>query len=175
MPRRLRLSLRFPITDVKRWASGYTYGGDSELAEKIGRPVEAQRYATREQFLELARWKSPRIVPKCAQNDAAFVEEVTGRALQSKNERFKVESLRLLNGVDWPVASVVLHFCQGYQYPILDYRALWSLRVHPAPRYTYALWEQYTRVTRELAAAAKVDMRTLDRALWQYSKERQRA
>lgn len=175
MHQRLKLALRFPITEVKTWADKYSYGGDSVLADKIGRPVKEQKFATREQFLELAHWKSPRIVPKCAMNDADFVEEVTGKALQSKHERFRVESLRLLNGVDWPVASVILHFCHNDNYPILDYRALWSLRVHPVPSYNYDLWAEYTRTTRELAAEAGVDMRILDRALWQYSKERQRA
>ena len=174
MTQKSSFTLRFPITEVKTWADKYSYGGDSALAEEIGRPVRAQRYVTRKQFLELARWKSPRIVPKCEKNDADFVEEVTGKALQSKDERFRVEVLRLLTGVAWPMASVILHFCHDDDYPILDYRALWSLRVHPVPRYRYELWAEYTRVTRELAAKARADMRTLDRALWQYSKEKQR-
>jgi len=174
MTKELKFALRFPITEVKTWADEYSYGGDSVLAKEIGRPVKAQRYVTKKQLLGLARWKSPRIVPKCDANDASFVEEVTGNALQSKDERFRVEVLRLLTGVGWPMASVILHFCHDDHYPILDYRALWSLRVHPVPRYKYELWAEYTRITRELAAKARVDMRTLDRALWQYSKEKQR-
>lgn len=174
MTQRPKFSLRFPIAEVKTWADEYSYGGDSTLAEEIGRPVKAQRYVTKGQLLGLAHWKSPRIVPRCDANDADFVEEVTGKALQSKHERFRVEALRLLTGVDWPMASVILHFCHDDDYPILDYRALWSLRVHPVPRYKYDLWAEYTRVTRKLAAEAGVGMRTLDRALWQYSKEKQR-
>jgi hypothetical protein len=171
----LNLSLRFPIAEVKFWATRYSYSDDSVIADKIGPAVKTQQCLTKEQLLALAHWKSSRIVPKCAMNDADFVEEVTGKALRSKHERFKVESLKLLTGVAWPMASVILHFCHNDDYPILDYRALWSLRVHPVPRYTYDLWAEYTRVTRELATEAGVDMRTLDRALWQYSKERQRA
>jgi hypothetical protein len=173
MPGRLKLSLRFPIAEVEAFADRYSYADDSIVLEKIGPAAKEQRYLTRQQLLELAHWKSPRIVPKCGKNDAEFVEEVTGKALQSKHERFRVEALRMLNGVDWPMASVILHFCHGDRYPILDYRALWSLRVHPVPRYSYALWEEYTKVTRELAAEAGVSMRVLDRALWQYSKENQ--
>lgn len=175
MKQTLNLSLRFPIAEVKFWATRYSYSDDSVIADKIGPAVKTQQCLTKGQLLKLARWKSPRIVPKCGKNDAGFVEEVTSRALQSKDERFRVEALRLLNGVDWPMASVILHFCHDGRYPILDYRALWSLRVHPVPRYNYDLWAEYTRVTRELATEAGVDMRTLDRALWQYSKERQRA
>ncbi len=35
--------------------------------------------------------------------------------------------LRFLDGVEWPTASTILHFCGARPYPILDYRALWSL------------------------------------------------
>lgn len=174
MTKRPKFSLRFEIAEVTAWAGGYASAEDSTVFEKIGPAAKTQQYLTKGQLLELARWKSPRIVPKCERNDAEFVEEVTGRALQSKHERFRVEALRLLDGVDWPMASVVLHLCHHDRYPILDYRALWSLRIDPVPPYGYAFWREYTRATRELATAAGVDMRTLDRALWQYSKVNQR-
>lgn len=58
-------------------------------------------------------------------------------------------------------------------YPILDYRALWSLGIDPPPAYDFPFWRAYTLACRELAAGAGVSMRDLDRALWQYSKENQ--
>lgn len=41
--------------------------------------------------------------------------------------------------------------------------------------YTLEFWESYVERTRALATEWKVDMRTLDRALWQYSADHQRA
>jgi hypothetical protein len=41
------------------------------------------------------------------------------------------------------------------------------------PYYDFDLWWCYVCTCREIAAQAGVDMRTLDRALWQYSKENQ--
>jgi hypothetical protein len=81
--------------------------------------------------------------------------------------------LRSLAGVEWPTASVILHFCDRRPYPILDYRALWSLGYRKPPAYTFAFWMAYTRFTRELSQATGHSMRTVDKALWQYSKEHQ--
>jgi hypothetical protein len=87
---------------------------------------------------------------------------------------FKIEVFRLLDGVDWPTASVILHFCDRGQYPILDVRALWSLGVAARPTLGFPLWMEYTGFLRGVARNAEVSMRTLDRALWQYSKVNQK-
>jgi hypothetical protein len=72
-----------------------------------------------------------------------------------------------------PTASVLLHLARQ-TYPIIDYRALWSLGIDPPPAYySFEFWWKYTRACRSLADEAGVSMRTLDRALWQYSKELQ--
>jgi hypothetical protein len=76
--------------------------------------------------------------------------------------------------VAFPTASVLLHFAHRDRFPILDFRALWSLGIdEPPTAYTFEFWSAYTRECRSLAEAAEVSMRTLDRALWQYSKEQQ--
>lgn len=41
--------------------------------------------------------------------------------------------LTTINGVSWPMASVLLHFGHADRYPILDFRALWSLEVDTPP------------------------------------------
>jgi len=72
-------------------------------------------------------------------------------------------------------ASVLLHFGYRDLYPILDFRALWSLSVEPPKEgYDFEFWSAYTTHCRELARQAEVDMRTLDRALWQYSSDNQK-
>jgi hypothetical protein len=78
--------------------------------------------------------------------------------------------LTLLAGVDWATASVVLHFCHADPYPILDYRALWSVGQDDEPdRYDFTYWGAYTAFTRDIARRNSVSMRILDRALWKYS------
>lgn len=85
-----------------------------------------------------------------------------------------MELLRLLEGVEWPTASTLLHFCDTREYPILDFRALWSLGYVKPPHYTMEFWLAYMAFTRALAKKVTLPIRTVDRALWQYSKETQR-
>ena len=170
----MRFRLRCPASSLPAYAARYDASVDEEVEMRIAPAAKAQGFLTREQFLRLAEWKTPRSRPRCEANDAAFVEEITRNALRSKNERFKIETLRLLQGVDWPTASVILHFCDEEPYPILDVRAIWSLGFPKPPRYDFALWSAYVAFTREVAAGAGLSMRALDRALWQYSKERQK-
>ncbi len=91
----------------------------------------------------------------------------------SADECFRVLALRILQGVDWPTASVLLHFGVVESYPILDYRALWSLGWKRPPTYTFPFWMAYVQYCRNLARQNHLSMRQLDRALWNYSKQHQ--
>ena len=92
--------------------------------------------------------------------------------LGSSDEALNIDLLRLLRGVAWPTASVILHFCDARPYPILDVRVLWSLGYDTPTRYTMEFWLAYVEYTRGLAERLGVDMRAVDKGLWQYSKER---
>jgi len=107
-------------------------------------------------------------------NSDEFVKEITGFALSAKDERARIETLTTLSGVAWPTASVILHFFHRDDYPILDYRALWSVGYDAAPIYSFEFWWKYVDYTRKLAERSGLDIRTVDRALWQYSREKQR-
>ncbi|HEX7076936.1 MAG TPA: hypothetical protein VF363_00805 [Candidatus Eisenbacteria bacterium] len=136
--------------------------------------VLARGHLTRPEFLTLCAWKSPRSKPRCRENSTAAIHTLTRAALAASDEALKIDLLRLLRGVEWPTASVILHFCDARPYPILDVRALWSLGYAKPPRYTMQFWLAYVDYTRGLAERLGLSMRTLDKALWQYSKERQR-
>ena len=170
----MNFKLRFPRGDIGKWSERYEY--DDRIPVAIGPTAKTRGYLTKPEFLQMTKWKTPRTQPRCADNSAAFVKAATSTALASRDERLRIEILTLLGGVQWPTASVMLHFCAKTPYPILDYRALWSLSCAVAPHdYRFALWEAYCTFTIHLADNAGVSMRTLDRALWQYSKENQSA
>lgn len=170
-----RFKLRFPVSAIEKWAGRFADASDSFIETDIAPIARRQGYLNREQFLAIAEWKTPRSRPRCQANDSEFVREVTRAALASKSERFKIHALRLLDGVDWPTASVILHFCDEEPYPILDVRAVWSLGVTRPLSVSFPVWMKYTEFLRGMATDAGVSMRTLDKALWQYSKERQPA
>lgn len=167
--------LRLPKDSIAKWSSRYSDFYDDSDVESLGQIARSTGYLTAEQFRTMARWKTPRSQSRCLKNSETFVREVTSAAFSASEPRFKVEVLRLLDGVDWPTASVFLHFCDKERWPIIDYRAFWSLgQGSPAGKYSFALWDEYSKYARQLAEDLGISMRALDRALWAYSKVNQR-
>ncbi|HSW55012.1 MAG TPA: hypothetical protein VLH59_07975 [Ignavibacteriaceae bacterium] len=168
-----KFKLRFPKKEINYWASRYEYKNEDVMCDEIAPKIQKQKYLTKDDFIYLCRWKSPRIRPQANKNDYALIREITKIALTTPHPKLSIEVLLILKGVSWPVASVILHFGKKNKYPILDYRALWSLGVDRPIMYTFDIWNAYSRYCQKVAKESKVDMRTLDRALWQYSKENQ--
>ena len=123
----------------------------------------------------MCAWKTVRSRPKVAANPEAAVVDATGRALAAGDEATRIAALLELEGVGVPTASALLYFAFPEDYPILDVRALESLGVKPRSTYPVSFWLEYLAACRELARSAGVSLRTLDKALWQYSKELGRA
>ena len=167
--------LRFPESQIARWADDYSYkANDGALKDVIRPAVRARRYLERDEFLRICEWKTKRSKSRVARNDQFTIRTITRAAFATKDERIKMDLLRTLVGVEWPTASTLLHFCDERPYPILDYRALWSLGYDKAPHYTMDFWIEYLAFTRRLAKRVRQNIRAVDRALWQYSKKRQR-
>jgi hypothetical protein len=166
--------LRFPEADIPAWAARFgDDGSDDRIRDGIRPLVLARGHLTRPEFLTICAWKSHRSKPSCRKNGARKVETLTRAALATPDEALKIDLLRLLEGVEWPTASTILHFCDVRPYPILDYRAVWSLGLVKPTTYTMGFWLTYLAATRDLAARLGLSIRTVDKALWQYSKERQ--
>ena len=166
--------LRFPESDVTKWATRYDYTPDPTIEDHIVPRVRKVGYLTKTDFLTICRWKTARSQSRCANNTPEFIESVSGIALSTSNEQLRIEIWTLLNGVNWPTASTLLHWLHSEEYPILDFRALWSLGYAKPPRYDFSFWSDYIDYCRKLARKCGVPVRTLDHALWQYSSEKQR-
>jgi len=128
-------------------------------------------YINRNEFLDVCRWKSRRPKKHYESNSEDFIQEITSICISAKNEKLKIEVLTLLQGVNYPVASVFLHFL-FQAYPIMDFRALESLGYdrNKLPAYNFKFWWEYTLYCREMAQKYNLSMREFDRALWNYSK-----
>jgi hypothetical protein len=171
-----KFDLRFPLSEIRYWAGEYSYSSSNAEPPllRLKPRIRRSRRLTKDQLVEICRWKATRSAGNALRNDPAYVERITALSFSTSNERARIELLTLLDGVGWPTASVILHFFHKGRYPILDYRALWSLRAKPPRKYTFDFWWRYTLYCRGIAGKASVRMRTLDKALWQYSQERQR-
>lgn len=165
-----RCALRFPLEDVPQWADRYAYRADDQhVIEAISPAVRERGYFLRDEFLDTYRWKTERTAKRPEKYTDAEVADVTGAAFRQSDEKLRLDLLCALDGVDVPVASVLLHVGCSAEYPIIDYRALWSLGSGQPSYYSFEFWWLYVQCCRRLAAAAGVSVRDLDKALWAYS------
>ena len=169
-----RRETRFPIEDVGKWADRYAYrAADKHVIDEIGPAVRERGHFLREEFLETYRWKTERTRGRAEGYSDAAIADVTGVAFRQEREQLRIDLLCALDGVDYPVASVLLHVGLSLEYPIIDYRALWSLGSGQPGYYSFDFWWAYVETCRHLAADAGVSVRELDKALWAYSEANQ--
>ena len=167
------MELKFNPNKISYWSERYGYPLNEDGVINLAPLIQKQGYMTKQQLQTLCQWKSARSSGNTRSNSQQYVKEVTNFALSSDNERSRIEALTLLDGVGWPTASAILHLYHADNYPILDFRALWSVNAKVPSQYSFDFWWEYVLLTRNLSEKYNIDMRSLDRALWQYSKEKQ--
>lgn len=171
------MRLRFKLSDVPAIAARYSYPHEGSVTALVP-IVRSQGYLTSDQLSMLCKWKSQRSAGRVRGNSASFVQEVTRFALSATDERARIESLTLLDAVEYPTASCILHWFHSDSYPIIDFRAIWSLQLSQTAPYSFEFWQSYCEGWRELLSqtrrlSAVVTPRLFDQALWQYSYEHQ--
>ena len=162
--------LQFPPEEIDALASRFPSMDDARYLA-AGAAARARGHYTRAEFIEVCGWKTVRSRPKVAINSEHAVADVTRRVFATTDEAVRMAALVELEGVGVPTASTLLYFAFPDDYPILDVRALESLGVRPRSQYPIVFWLGYLAACRELARRHGVDLRTLDKALWQHSKE----
>jgi hypothetical protein len=162
--------LQFPPSEIESLAARFGYVDDARRLA-VGAAARRRGHYTRAEFIEICAWKTVRSRPKVASNSEAAVADATSRAFAAADEGVRIEALLELDGVGVPTASTLLYVAFPHDYPILDVRALESLGVKPRSQYPVGFWLEYLEACRELARRHGVSIRTLDKALWQHSKE----
>jgi hypothetical protein len=163
--------LQFDPAEIEPLASRFGYADDSS-ALAAGTSARGRGFYTTDELALVCRWKSPRGSGLVIQNLSDEVQAATRIALAADTpEADRADALTGLRGVGMPSASALMHFAFPDRYPILDVRALESLGVAGRSTYTTAFWLRYVDACRALAARHGVSLRTLDKALWQHSKE----
>ena len=187
--------MHFPFTKQKEildWEAFYLEGL-SEMYQRlepavivIKKNVEARQtsdtpggYLCHSELPEMARWKDRFVPSKIDENSPERIKDVTREALSldfgSDNDWAKLKKLigeyGGLYGVGAPVASVILHLYDRGDYPLIDKHALCSIGInHRKVKYDTLFWQEYVDFCREKADDHGVSMRTLDRALYKFSK-----
>jgi hypothetical protein len=166
-----RFELQFPATLVPALAGRFPATDDGAV-QAAGRAARRRGRYTRAEFLLVCGWKTARSRSTVARNSEAEIGGATRAALGDSDEAARMNALIALEGVGVPTGSTLLHFAYPGSYPILDVRALQSLGSRPRSVYSVNFWLEYLDCCRTLARELGVSIRTLDKALWQHSKER---
>jgi len=165
----------FTRQQILKLAKRYSYKTKDEAVEKeIKKWLRLHKYLDRDKFIRLCLWKTPRQRNNYKKNDDLTVREITSFSFSAKSERAKIESLQISYGVSYPIASTILHFAFPNRYPIMDFRVIESLEWKQPKSYSFAFWQKYCNKIRGLSKKYKLPIRTIDKALWAYSKENQK-
>jgi hypothetical protein len=163
---------RMPLAEAREWAGRFGHVQDHVL-DVIAPAVRARGHFLRDEFLQTYAWKTRRTLGRAEKYTEAEIADVTGVAFRQTDEKLRIDLLRALDGVDWPVASTLLHVGLSPDYPIIDFRALWSLGSTMPTYVNFEFWWAYVECCRALAATGGVTVRELDKALWTYSEANQ--
>jgi hypothetical protein len=170
--RQAEFKLQFPPKRIRQYAEQYTFEDDTKAL------VAGQRISRGEctgaNLQIIFEWKSKgRGRSRIRNNSESDIAEALRIAATAEGERAAISVLLGLNGVDVPVASAILTAINPQKYTIIDFRALKSLGADTPDR-SVNYYLQYLSVCREIAQRFGVTLRELDRALWQWSWEKDR-
>ena len=177
----MNMNLRFCESEIDFWANEYMRKlseveriQEEEIID-LKDEVQERGYLKREELYQVAEWKLQAFArfkqaELTLENSEHYVREVTKRVFAETDDSLKLKYCVELRGVGEATASVILHLFDNNKYPILDKHALWSVGLPWENRTSYPFWLDYVKFCREKATQNNVCMRTLDRALWKYSK-----
>jgi hypothetical protein len=161
--------LRFPIGDIRSWAE--FWHPDNDDAFNSGRRLASGDFSkSKEDLYEIAIWKSPRRAALIRDNTETEIAEALRFASNAKEARNAFAVLMGLRGVGLPMASAVLSLIDPNRYTVIDWRALDALGAKDWNADLNFYLEFYLPKCLELASNANVNLRTIDRALWTWSK-----
>lgn len=142
--------------------------------------LKKQDFLTKEQFLKILNWKSPRPLNYYRANTESEIEEITKLAFSIENDLLKLHILTALKGVSFPAASAILMFYNPNKYPVLDIRVWRQLYVaklvdnnERGQNFSLNDCEKYFHVVRSLASELNITARQVEKRLFDYDRETQ--
>jgi len=138
----------------------------------IVKSAQERGYLSKDEFIELGRWKSPRPLWHYKQNSEERVTDLTKKALSASDRAEALEQLDALDGVALPTASAILHWFRD-DTPIIEFRVVEALGYSEFPDSRFKNYNFYNEIADKVIQEAKrveVSLRDMDRALWAWQK-----
>lgn len=99
--------------------------GTKKLIKDL-RAVRKRGFLTKDELIEICRWKSPRAKWWILSNTPQSVKHFTKKAFMCKDEKEKMATLTVLHGVSVPMASAILMLTNPKRYGVIDVR-VWEI------------------------------------------------
>lgn len=153
---------------------------DAETLKLINqlKDVKKRGYFTKEEFLKIGRWKSPRPRQQYLKNSEEEIISISKKVFSTKFEKRRIELLTSLRGVSIPTASAILTLIDPQNYEVIDIR-VWqvlylygSVKVKPTGTYlNFNNWYNYLMKLRYYAKKFKVSARDIERIIFFHHKK----
>ena len=167
------LSLVFGESLVTSPVVGYPEQIDDK-AIAAGNAARERGWLTEDEFLTIAKWKSPRPTSYYRRNTGDVIRLTSARALATSHELECVLVLTGLYGVNVRTASAIVHLSHREPFPLLDAWGLTAFGIERTETERWdelawlRIWPEYVRACRAIRERTGQDMRSLDRALWTF-------
>ena len=155
---------------VRDYLSSDEWGATTAVILEL-RAARDRGYLTLTELEKVCRWKSPRALQYIKSNSALRVRSATKRALATRSERKRLETLLELRGVSVPMASALLMLLDPKRYGVIDIRvwqllhAMGSVTKKPSGvGFSFANWYQFLMILRYLAKKFRVNARATSSA-----------
>lgn len=147
------------------------------LMKELG-GVKKRGYFTKEEFLKMGMWKSPRPKQKYLKNSKEEVISISKKVLSTNFEKRKIKLLTQLKGVSIPTASAILTLIDQKNYCVIDIR-VWQIlylygvvKVKPSgTNFNFNDWYSYLMRLRYYAKKFNISPRDIERTLFLHHKE----
>lgn len=135
--------------------------------------VKSRGYMTKEEFMQVCMWKSPRPKKKYLSNSKEHVEEATKLMFLTNLEEIRVGLLQSLEGVSIPVASAILTLIDPKNYGVIDIRVWQMLYLYGEVKnkpsgqgFTIRDWKEYLSILRKYASQFQMKVRDIEITLF---------
>jgi len=171
-------NLKIDCDFISTWHPKYDQIANDEteyrnLVALVKKEIGQKSTVSKETFIRILNWKSPRVKGIVRLNEFYIYEKVIGAAYGAEENKKLIILLRLY-GIGTPVGSTILHFMYPNSFPIIDIRTAETLHYAGRIKSSLTYFSHYASFRSEMLKIAKENpsftLREIDRALFTYHK-----
>lgn len=148
---------------------------DTQLVIDKLTEVESRGFFTKDEFIIMGMWKSPRPKNLYLENTEEEIVETSKEVFSTKYEKRRIELLARLRGVRIPTASAILMLTNPRDYGVIDIR-VWEVlyrygevNVNPTgTNFSFENWYNYLMKLRYFVKKHLVNARDIERTIFEH-------